>query len=78
MSSSEQEHLVKDWGSIGGVSLIPYTGVLIGFTIALYSIAQFAMVPYLGRLSDHAGRRRVLIITCTLAVVAQCMPTPTT
>ncbi len=45
-------------------------GFLIGLTIALYSIAQFALAPFLGRLSDRIGRRPVLIVTCALAVVA--------
>lgn len=45
-------------------------GFLIGLTLALYSIAQFAIAPYLGRLSDQVGRRRVLIVTCTLSVFA--------
>ena len=45
-------------------------GFFIGLTIALYSIAQFLLAPLFGRISDTYGRRPVLIITCTLAVVA--------
>lgn len=44
-------------------------GLVIGFSIALFSLAQFLVAPYLGRLSDERGRRPVLLATCTLAVI---------
>ncbi len=44
-------------------------GVL-GLVLALYSIAQLAFSPVLGRISDHVGRRRVLLVTTGLACVA--------
>lgn len=45
-------------------------GVLNGLTLAVFSIAQFLVSPYLGRLSDRIGRRPVLMVTCSMAVVA--------
>lgn len=45
-------------------------GFVIGLSIALFSIAQFLIAPWLGKMSDEKGRRPVLLITCTLAVFA--------
>lgn len=44
-------------------------GLVIGFSIALFSLAQFVVAPYLGRLSDEHGRRPVLLATCTMALI---------
>ncbi|MBX3096074.1 MAG: MFS transporter [Fimbriimonadaceae bacterium] len=46
------------------------TGASLGFVLAIYSIAQFLVAPTLGSLSDRIGRRKILILTCALAVVA--------
>ncbi|MFM9873071.1 MAG: MFS transporter [Fimbriimonadaceae bacterium] len=45
-------------------------GLVIGFTIALFSLAQFLISPHLGRISDEKGRRPVLLVTCTFAMLA--------
>jgi MFS family permease len=45
-------------------------GILIGLAIAAFSVAQFLVAPYLGRISDRSGRRPVLLITCALAFVS--------
>lgn len=45
-------------------------GFLAGLVLATFSIAQFIVAPILGRWSDHVGRRRVLIVTCSLATCA--------
>lgn len=45
-------------------------GVVAGLVLATFSIAQFAVSPFLGRWSDQVGRRKVLILTCSLAVLA--------
>lgn len=45
-------------------------GLIIGFSIALFSLAQFLIAPYLGRLSDERGRRPVLLVTCAFATIA--------
>lgn len=45
-------------------------GLLVGITLALYSLAQFLVAPTLGKLSDRLGRRPILVITCALAVAA--------
>jgi DHA1 family tetracycline resistance protein-like MFS transporter len=39
------------------------SGVLLGLLIASYSLAQFVGAPFLGRWSDHVGRKPVLIIS---------------
>ena len=44
-------------------------GLALGLAIAAYSISQLIFAPYLGRLSDRVGRRRVLLITCALSIV---------
>ncbi|MBS1712955.1 MAG: MFS transporter [Armatimonadetes bacterium] len=45
-------------------------GVLAGLVLATFSVAQLVFAPLLGRWSDIAGRRRVLIVTCSLAAVS--------
>ncbi len=45
-------------------------GFIAGLVLAAFSIAQFIVSPFLGRWSDHVGRRRVLMITCTLATIS--------
>lgn len=45
-------------------------GLLIGFAIALYSLAQFLVAPIMGRLSDAQGRRTVLRWSCALTLVS--------
>ncbi len=42
------------------------TGWVLGLMLASFSIAQLLVSPYLGQLSDRIGRRKVLIVTCTL------------
>lgn len=63
------EHLVKgtSWITAAGPNVV---GIVIGISIALFSIAQFIISPYLGRLSDEKGRRPILLVTCTLAVIS--------
>ncbi|MEI6531451.1 MAG: MFS transporter, partial [Chlamydiota bacterium] len=36
-------------------------GALLGFALAAYAFAQFFSAPVFGTLSDHKGRRKVLI-----------------
>jgi MFS transporter, DHA1 family, tetracycline resistance protein len=38
-------------------------GLTMGLLLAVYSIAQFVTAPFLGRLSDRVGRRKVLLVT---------------
>ncbi|MBS1708524.1 MAG: MFS transporter [Armatimonadetes bacterium] len=45
-------------------------GILNGLTLAVFSIAQFAVAPYLGQISDRIGRRPVLLVTCAMSVLA--------
>ncbi len=45
-------------------------GVLVGFGLASFSIAQLITGPWLGRLSDQKGRRAVLLISSALGVVS--------
>lgn len=45
-------------------------GITIGLVIATFSLAQLLTAPILGRLSDHHGRRRVLLLTTVLATVS--------
>lgn len=42
-------------------------GWQIGLVIAIYSIAQLLIAPFLGRLSDRIGRRKILLATTLLA-----------
>lgn len=46
-----------------------YTGAMIGISIALFSIAQLAFAPMLGRLSDRVGRKNILLLTAALATL---------
>lgn len=45
-------------------------GFTIGFALGIFSLAQLLTAPFLGRLSDRIGRRKILVITCALAVVS--------
>ncbi|MBN9502564.1 MAG: MFS transporter [Armatimonadetes bacterium] len=45
-------------------------GALVGMSLAAFSLAQLVTAPFLGRLSDRIGRRRVLLITCLLSVAS--------
>lgn len=45
-------------------------GLLVGFSLAIFSIAQVAFSPLIGRLSDIRGRRIVLLITAALNLVS--------
>ncbi|MFB6284538.1 MAG: MFS transporter [Halobacteria archaeon] len=45
-------------------------GFMVGVLIAVYSLAQFIFVPWMGRLSDRIGRRPVLLITLVGAIVS--------
>lgn len=44
------------------------SGLVAGGVLALYSIVQFFVAPWLGAMSDRVGRRRVLIVTSWLSV----------
>lgn len=46
------------------------TGFLAGLVLATFSIAQFVVSPLLGRWSDKVGRRKVLVVTCTVATLS--------
>ncbi|MFO0370142.1 MAG: MFS transporter, partial [Armatimonadota bacterium] len=45
-------------------------GVAIGAVLSIYSVAQLLVAPYLGRLSDQMGRRKILLITAFLSIIA--------
>lgn len=45
-------------------------GVAIGAVLSIYSVAQLLVAPYLGRLSDQVGRRKILLITAFLSIIA--------
>jgi multidrug resistance protein len=45
-------------------------GWQIGAVIAIFSLFQLLLAPLLGRMSDRLGRRPILLITCSLAVVS--------
>jgi len=45
-------------------------GYVAGLVLATFSIAQFIVSPFLGRLSDKIGRRKVLVVTCTVATLS--------
>ncbi|HEY0865737.1 MAG TPA: MFS transporter [Fimbriimonas sp.] len=45
-------------------------GLLIGFTQGVFSLVQLVTSPFLGRISDRYGRRRVLLISTALSVVS--------
>lgn len=46
------------------------SGIELGMLLGSFSLAQLLTAPFLGRLSDRIGRRKVLLITTTLSVVA--------
>lgn len=46
------------------------SGTVLGMLIASFSVAQFLTAPYLGRLSDRIGRRKILLVTTSLAVLS--------
>lgn len=48
----------------------PRIGLMIGAILGGYSLAQLLAAPWLGRLSDRIGRRRILIVTSVLALVS--------
>ena len=41
-----------------------------GLLIAVFSIAQFAFAPFLGRLSDAVGRRKILVVSSLLSAIS--------
>jgi MFS transporter, DHA1 family, tetracycline resistance protein len=45
-------------------------GMLLGLTLGGFSLAQLVTAPFLGRLSDRIGRRRILLLTTLLAVAS--------
>lgn len=44
-------------------------GPLLGLMLASFSIAQLLTAPFLGHWSDHVGRRKVLLTSCTMTVL---------
>lgn len=46
----------------------PRLDLMVGFTLAVFSIAQLITAPILGRISDKHGRRKVLLLTTLLSV----------
>ncbi len=44
-------------------------GWLLGLMLASFSIAQLIAGPFLGELSDRIGRRKVLLVTCTMTLL---------
>lgn len=48
-------------------------GAVAGLVLATFSFAQLVCSPFLGRWSDKVGRRKVLIVTCSLAAVASAL-----
>ena len=56
-----------------GVNLFGFQigiGVITGFIIASFTVAQLVSAPLWGRLSDRAGRRPILIIALTASAIA--------
>jgi len=54
-------------------------GLVVGMLVSSFSIAQLLMAPVWGRLSDHYGRRPVLVIAMTASGIAYVFlrsPTP--
>jgi DHA1 family tetracycline resistance protein-like MFS transporter len=45
-------------------------GAVLGLTIASFSIAQLLTAPFLGRWSDSIGRRKILLVTTSLAILS--------
>jgi DHA1 family tetracycline resistance protein-like MFS transporter len=59
------------------IPLLPFYGVHFGasptavtWMMACYSLAQFFFSPILGRLSDHVGRRPVLLVSLVASIVS--------
>ncbi len=46
------------------------TSFTLGLALGIFSLAQLLTAPYLGRISDIHGRRRVLMITTVLSCIA--------
>jgi len=46
------------------------TGIVLGFALGSFSLAQLVTAPLLGRMSDTWGRRRVLLVTTVLSCAA--------
>jgi MFS family permease len=45
-------------------------GLMIGAILGGYSLAQLIAAPWLGRMSDRIGRRRILIVTTAISLVS--------
>jgi len=45
-------------------------GMMVGMSLAVFSLAQLLTAPFLGRLSDRIGRRKVLIVTTVLSTIS--------
>lgn len=45
-------------------------GLLVGFSLAIFSLAQVLFSPLIGRLSDARGRRSVLLLTAGLNLIS--------
>lgn len=45
-------------------------GIIVGFIIAAFTVAQLLSAPLWGRFSDHVGRRPALIIALTASAIA--------
>lgn len=55
---------------LGAAATPAQIGLLTGFTLAVFSIAQLATAPFLGGLSDRIGRRKILLFTSVLTVIS--------
>lgn len=44
-------------------------GFTVGLLIASYSLMQFLLMPFWGRLSDHVGRRPILLLSLTMSAL---------
>lgn len=44
-------------------------GALLGFALAAYTLAQFFSAPLFGSLSDNKGRKKILILCVSIAVI---------
>lgn len=45
-------------------------GLMIGASLGIFSLCQLLTAPYLGRLSDRIGRRKILMFTTALSVLS--------
>lgn len=45
-------------------------GIMVGLSLAVFSFAQLLTAPFLGRLSDRIGRRKVLLVTTVLSTIS--------